>query len=152
MTPVERLVASGAIDGEIIRPGVPTPTVPDAARALGVEEHQILKSLLFANEDGGEVLAIALGPNRVSVEKLAAASGLQGLRLAKPAFVQQRTGYSVGAMPPVGHEPPLNVIVDRRLTALDVVYGGGGQVDTLLRIQPTEILRHTGATVADIVV
>lgn len=151
MTPVERLVASGVIDGEIVRPGVPTPTVPDAAQALGVEERQILKSLLFANREGSNVLAIALGPDRVSVEKLAAVSGLDGLRLAKPAFVEGRTGYPVGAMPPVGHEPPLDVIVDQRVAALEVVYGGGGQVDTLLRIRPAEILRHTGAAVADIV-
>ena len=45
------LIADGAIDAEIIAPGVPTPTVPDAARALGVMDRQIVKSLLFAAKD-----------------------------------------------------------------------------------------------------
>ena len=149
MTPLERAIASGDVDAEIILPGVPTPTVSAAAAALGVTEEQILKSLVFTN-GVDDVLAIACGLCRVSIEKLAAATGLRNLKLAKPPYVLTRTGYAVGAMPPVCHEPPIAVVLDERVVALDVAVAGGGQVDALLRIAPAEILRVTGGCVASV--
>ena len=53
-------------------------------------------------------------------------------------------------MPPVGHLTTLNVIVDPAVLVEPVVFGGGGQSDLLLRIRPAEIVRLTGATVADV--
>lgn len=149
-THLEDLIDQGEIAGKLIFPGVPTPTVPDAAGALGVEEGQILKSLVFTNRRGDYVLAIAAGPDRVSAEKLAAASGIEGLKLARPDDVLEHTGYPVGAMPPVAHQSGLPVFVDQAVTKLEVVYGGGGRVDAMLQITPDEIVRVTGATVTRI--
>jgi prolyl-tRNA editing enzyme YbaK/EbsC (Cys-tRNA(Pro) deacylase) len=149
LTPLDRAIASGAIDAEIIWPGVPTPTVPAAALALGVSENQILKSLVFTN-GVDDVLAIACGLSRVSIDKLQAATSVRELKLAKPLYVLARTGYPVGALPPVAHEPWLTVVVDERVTGLDIAIAGGGRVDALLRITPSEILRVTTARVVDI--
>ena len=66
MSLLEQQIASGEIDAELVEPGVPTPTVPDAANALGVEDRQIVKSLLFAAKSGEVVLAILSGASKVS--------------------------------------------------------------------------------------
>lgn len=117
---------------------------------MGVRHDQILKSLVFTN--GADfVLAIACGTGRVSTSKLEQATGLTGLKLAKPPVVLARTGYPVGAMPPVAHAAPLPVIVDARVAELEFAIAGGGRVDALLSITPGEIIRCTGATVADII-
>ena len=147
---LERMIQDGLIDAEMIEPGVPTPTVPDAAKALGVEERQIIKSLLFSAKNGEVVLAILSGASRVSRKLLREASGLTGLDLADPAVVLDRTGYPAGGTPPVGHVSPLNVVVDTGMMDLPVVFGGGGRVDSLLRITPQEIVRVTNATLAPI--
>jgi len=147
---LERLIADGQIDAEIIAPGVPTPTVPDAARALGVEERQIIKSLLFTSKDGSVVLAILSGASRVDRKLLRDATGLRGLELAPAPVVLERTGYPAGGTPPVGHVEPLDVVLDSGVVELPVAIGGGGRVDTLLRITPAEIIRVTNARVAPI--
>jgi prolyl-tRNA editing enzyme YbaK/EbsC (Cys-tRNA(Pro) deacylase) len=64
--------------------------------------------------------------------------------------VLELTGYPPGATPPVGHLTPLKVIVDRSVLQEPIVYGGGGGSDVMLRISPHEILRLTGAIVADV--
>jgi prolyl-tRNA editing enzyme YbaK/EbsC (Cys-tRNA(Pro) deacylase) len=150
LTPLDHALSAGQVDAELIRPGVPTPTVAAAAAALGVRNDQILKSLVFTN--GSDfVLAIACGLSRVSAVKLEAAAGYASLKLAKPPVVLERTGYPVGAMPPVAHATSLTVIMDARVADLDIAIAGGGHIDALLRISPAEIMRCTGATVADIV-
>jgi uncharacterized protein len=147
---LERMIADGAIEAEMIEPGVPTPTVPDAAKALGVEERQIIKSLLFSAKSGDVVLAVLSGASRVNRQRLRDVSGLRGLEMAAPSVVLERTGYPAGGTPPVGHVNPLNVVVDAGIQDLPVVFGGGGRIDSLLRITPHEIVRVTNATLAPI--
>jgi Cys-tRNA(Pro) deacylase len=131
-------------------PGVPMPTVPLAAAAIGVAPEEILKSLLFVSSTGAAVLAIAAGTGRVNRAKLAAACGFGKLAMADAATVQRVTGYPVGGVAPVGHAEPIPVVIDLAVMRLPMAYGGGGTEDVLLEIEPNAIRRLTGATVAEI--
>ena len=144
-------LSAQGIDAELVAPGVPMPTVPLAAAAIGVAEDQILKSLLFRDQAGKLVLAIACGPGRVNRDRLAAVAQLDRPRLADAATVMAATGYPAGGVPPVGHLTPIPVVLDRRVAKLEVAYGGAGAEDVLLRLRPADIVQLTGATVADIV-
>ena len=136
---------------ELVAPGVPMPTVPLAAAAIGVRPEQILKTLLFEDGDGGYVVAIACGTARVDRGRLAAAVGRARLRLAGAETVLAVTGYPAGGVPPLGHRQPVPTVIDARAAALEVAYGGGGVDDLLLRLRPDDLRRLTGATVAEIV-
>ena len=149
-TAIDRALAAGVVAGELIYPGAPTPTVPAAAVALGVDEACILKSLLFVAPNGVAALAIITGVSRVERGKLAAAAGVEQLKLASPDVVLARTGYPAGGVAPICHATPLTVIVDQRVMDLSIAYAGGGRVDAMLRIRPDEIVRLTKAKVADI--
>jgi Cys-tRNA(Pro) deacylase len=138
------------VEAELIEPGVPMPTVPLAAAAIGVEEEQIIKSLLFRDPNGDCVLAIASGTARIDRNLLGKVTGLTKLRLANPETVQTMTGFPAGGVSPVGHATPILVVIDRRAAELETVYGGGGTEDVLLRIRPSDIIRITNATIADI--
>jgi prolyl-tRNA editing enzyme YbaK/EbsC (Cys-tRNA(Pro) deacylase) len=138
------------VDAELVTPGVPMPTVPLAAAAIGVAADQIIKSLLFRDGRGELVLAIASGTARIDRARLAAATGLDRPRLADPATVLAATGFPAGGVAPVAHATPVRVVIDRRAAALEVVYGGGGSEDALLRIRPRDIIRLTNAEVVDI--
>jgi len=149
---LQRYIRELKIEAELIAPGVPMVTVTDAARAIGADDEQILKSLLFWDRaTRHNVLAIASGNGKIDLALLAAASGLHRPRLAPAERVLAVTGYRAGGVPPIGHANPLAVIVDARVAELDVAFGGGGSEEFLMRVRTRDILRLTGATVATIV-
>ncbi|MGL4608351.1 MAG: YbaK/EbsC family protein [Trueperaceae bacterium] len=139
-----------AIPANLVYPGVPTPTVPDAAKALGVEPAQIIKSLVFLIEDKAH-LVVAAGEARISYKKLAEHLGLsrRKVKMASPEGALALSGFPVGAMPPFGHEQPLPTFVDADSIRGDyaVYYGGGGTKDALLELTLTTLLEVTQATV-----
>lgn len=143
-------LAANSVDHAFVAPGVPMPTVPLAAAAIGVEERQILKTLLFTDGKDGFVIAVASGPSRLDRKALAAAAGLSRLSMADADTVLSLTGFPAGGVAPVGHATRLPVIVDAAVLDLPVAWGGGGDERLLLRLSPADIVRLTGATVAEI--
>jgi prolyl-tRNA editing enzyme YbaK/EbsC (Cys-tRNA(Pro) deacylase) len=138
------------IDATFIAPGVPMPTVPLAARAAGVAEDHIMKTLLFVGGTREFVIAIANGTRRIDRDRLARASGIQKPRPANPTDVIAVTGYPAGGVAPLGLPAAIPVIVDVATAALTFAYGGGGQEHLLLRVQVSDVIRCNNALVADV--
>jgi prolyl-tRNA editing enzyme YbaK/EbsC (Cys-tRNA(Pro) deacylase) len=148
-------IRSHAIVATLIEPAQETPTVALAARALGCQPEQIVKSVLFVVRDGehsSQVLVIANGVTQIDSRKLADLLGVgrKRIRLAPADVVLAVTGYPAGGVPPFGFPHPLPTTVDRRVLDQAIVYGGGGDHHTMLRIAPAELLRITGGQVADV--
>jgi prolyl-tRNA editing enzyme YbaK/EbsC (Cys-tRNA(Pro) deacylase) len=140
-----------SITGEILPLNVPTPTVETAAQAVGAQPEQIVKSILFLVREL-PVLAVACGLLPVERRAIAAHYGVgrKQVKLADAAAVLQQTGYAVGAMPPFGHRQPLPTLLDKRVLEQAVVFAGGGAENTLLRLNPADLLAATQATVLDL--
>ncbi len=139
-------LTSRGVAARLVVPGVPTPTVPEAAAALGVRSEQVLKSLVFLVV-GEPRLVIAAGDDRVRYPALAAAWGVsrRQVRMAAPDEALAITGFEVGAMPPFGHRTPLPTLLDaRRIVPGLRVFAGGGTRSALLEVQTDELLRVTG--------
>ncbi|MCC7355715.1 MAG: YbaK/EbsC family protein [Anaerolineae bacterium] len=147
-TDLSTYITQHGIRAEMIPMPVETPTVADAARALGVRPEQIVKTVVFLI-DGRPHLVIACGLGRISQGLLAARFGLskKRVRLAPSDVVLAETGYPVGTMPPFGHAQTLPTLLDRHVLDQEEVFGGGGAIDYLLRIRPDELLRATQAQV-----
>ena len=141
-----------SLQATLIEPKIPTPTVLDAARALGVEPADIIKSVAFEAKDQTVVLVIAPGDRRIDANKVAQICGLERLKMASPARVLEVTGYPAGGVPPVGHPAGLRVVMDVTLLERQTLIGGGGSERLLLRIRPAEVVRVTAAMVADVCV
>jgi prolyl-tRNA editing enzyme YbaK/EbsC (Cys-tRNA(Pro) deacylase) len=140
-----------ALEAQIVAPGAHMPTVDTAAAAVGVPPEQIFKSILFQSPAGRCVLVVASGNARVDLQRVQALTGILGLKLAKPDVVFARTGYPAGGTPPVGHRERFPVVVDTRVAAQPWGYAGGGRAELLVKIRSADIIRLTGATVADVV-
>jgi prolyl-tRNA editing enzyme YbaK/EbsC (Cys-tRNA(Pro) deacylase) len=85
----------------------------------------------------------------VDRKKLAGILGV-GRKKVKFASADQAleiTGFVVGSMPPFGHLQKLPTLVDPAVAELDTIYGGGGNIDAMMRLSPGELLRVTGAEV-----
>jgi len=140
-----------ALEAEIVRLGVETPTVGSAAEALGVSVEEIIKSLVFeAGEDF--VLVVAGGRTRVQAGRLAAHLGVDEstVALASPGRVAQATGYPVGGVPPFGHINRMQTIMDAGVLEHDWVWGGGGEPRALLKVRPDTIQRVCQADLVDL--
>jgi len=149
---VARVVAAAEAAGLAITP-VRFPdgakTASDAAAAIGVDVGQIVKSLIFA-VDGDVVLAYVSGNNQLDESKLAAAAGGARCRRVDADVVRTATGFPIGGVPPFGHATTLRAFVDRDLLAYDEVWASAGTWHDVFAIAPDDLVRASGAEVADI--
>ncbi len=143
-TDLQRFIDDHGIEAAILPLSQPTPTVADAAVALGVETDQVIKSLVFRIKDE-PLLVIASGESRVDRRKLAnyLNVGRGRVRFASADQALEVTGYIVGSMPPFGHRAKLRTIIDDAVTGLETVYGGGGDINAMMRVTTSELLRVT---------
>jgi prolyl-tRNA editing enzyme YbaK/EbsC (Cys-tRNA(Pro) deacylase) len=141
--------AAGGVAVEVREFPEGTHTAEDAARAVGVELGQIVKSLIFT-VDGAVVVALVSGPNRLDAARLAAAAGQPGARVARAdaAAVRDATGYPIGGVPPFAHARPLATYVDEDLLAYDVVWAAAGTPRHVFAVTPGDLVRVAGARVA----
>ena len=136
------------VDARLITDIGDTSTVSAAAAALDVGVEYILKTLLFYI-GGAPYVVISHGVSPVSTRALADhfAIGKRQIKLARPHDVLAEIGYPVGGVPPVGHLTPHPVLMAESILAFDVVYGGGGDAKTMLRISVPELLRLLSPTI-----
>jgi Cys-tRNA(Pro) deacylase len=149
---VERVAAAArgaGLELEIVRFPEGTRTAADAARAVGCEVAQIVKSLVFV-ADAEPILALVSGANRVDLARLADALSAGQARRADGDEARSATGYAIGGVPPFGHARPLTVVVDRDLLAHERVWAAAGLPDAVFAIAPEELVRVSGGTVADV--
>jgi len=145
-THLQAFIDEHQIEATILPMQAPTLTVPEAAQALQVEPDQIIKSLVFVVHDE-PLLVINNGLAKVNQRKVAARLGVgrKQVKFARPEQALAITGYVVGSMPPFGHRRELPTYVDPALTQHEVIFGGGGDTNAMLRLTPAELLRVTEA-------
>src|SRR5947209_8209572 len=121
-------LAAAGVSYPFVIPGVPMPTVPLAAAAIGVRPVQIIKSLVWQAADGALAVVIVAGLARVDRKKLAAATDKTGWKMAAPDVALATTGFATGGTPPVGpgYGTAFPVLMDAAVFTQPVVYGGGG--------------------------
>lgn len=127
-----------------------TKTAADAAAAVGCAVGQIAKSIIFrAAGSGRAVLVITSGTNRVDEKKI---RGLLGEKVerADADFVRASTGYAIGGVPPVGHERPPVVFVDRDLQTYSTIWAAAGTPNAVFELSWTDLLALANGTVADV--
>ncbi len=150
-TDLQHFIDTHSVEATILSMDVHTPTVPDAAQALGVETGQIIKSLVFVVNDD-PLLVINNGLARADRRKIAGKLGVgkKKVKFADSETALQITGYIVGSMPPFGHRQQLRTFVDPEVAKLELVFGGGGDIDAMMRLTPQELLRVTQAEILSV--
>lgn len=132
------------IEGEIIS-APEVQTVEKAAKRLGCGKKQIFKSVVFVDENGNGVIGIVDGESKVDKSKLEGLCGRR-LRVAGRDEVSKLTGFSAGGVAPFG--TGCEIFVDRSVIGQEIVFGGGGDENHLLKLKPSELLKE--AKIADI--
>jgi prolyl-tRNA editing enzyme YbaK/EbsC (Cys-tRNA(Pro) deacylase) len=125
-----------------------TKTAEAAARAVGCEVGQIVKSLVFV-ADGKPFVALTSGANRADTGRLAEAVGVAEVRRASPDAAREATGFAIGGTPPFGYPGPVQVVMDRDLLGYDVLWAAAGTPQAVFPIGPDDLLSASGAAPAD---
>jgi prolyl-tRNA editing enzyme YbaK/EbsC (Cys-tRNA(Pro) deacylase) len=151
MGAVERFSESAralGIDPRVRRFPEGTKTALDAARAIGCDVAQIVKSLVFVADDR-PLIAFTSGANRVDPEKLATVAGAARARRATPEEARAATGYAVGGTPPFGYPALVPAYLDPDLLSFEEVWAAAGTPDTVFPLTPSELRQASGAEPAD---
>ena len=145
---VQDALSAAGVDVSVVEHAASARTSADAAALLGCEIGQIAKSLVFKAASGAGILVIASGAHRVDEERVAEVLG-ERIGKADAAFVRAVTGYAIGGIPPLAHAQPLRTFIDRNLLQYSTVYAAGGTPNALFPIDPADLIRVSGGTVAD---
>lgn len=149
---VARVSAAAAEKGlhiDVRRFGTETRTAQDAARAVGCDVGQIVKSLVFM-ADQQPVLALVSGDHRLDTSKLAEAMEATEVRRATGDEARAATGYAIGGVPPIGHASPLPILIDEHLMAHDTVWAAAGLPDAVFEVDPRQLADAAGARIEDL--
>jgi prolyl-tRNA editing enzyme YbaK/EbsC (Cys-tRNA(Pro) deacylase) len=150
--PVERVAAvlrTQTVDARIEQFHEGTTTAADAAKAVGCEQGQIVKSLVFV-VDGHPLLALVPGDRRADAAKIAAKAGALEARVAGPDEVRAATGFEPGGVAPFPVPTVTRVLLDRELLQHEIVWIGAGSPNHVAGLSPLDLARVSGAEVADL--
>ena len=125
-------------DGEAKRIGL------QAAEAMGVEPHRVLKTLM-AEVDGKPVCIVVPSDSEVSMKKLAAAFGAKAARMMRPADAERLTGYRVGGISPFGQKKKVPAAIEATALSQPKVFINGGQRGLQIELDPNDACKVLGA-------
>lgn len=121
----------------------------EAAEALGAAPERVFKTLL-ADVDGALAVAIVPVSGKLDLKALAAALGGKRAEMADPAVAERKTGYVVGGISPIGQRTRIRTVLDASAGQHATVLVSGGRRGLDLELDPADLVRATGAVLADI--
>lgn len=151
--PVERVAAfmrAAGVEARVEEFAGGTPTAAEAARRVGCELGEIVKSLVF-DCAGRSVLVLVPGDRRADRGKVAEAARCSGARVAAPEQVEEATGFEPGAVAPFPTRRVDRVLVERSLLLRNVVWIGAGSTRHMAALSPADLVRLAHAEPHDLV-
>jgi prolyl-tRNA editing enzyme YbaK/EbsC (Cys-tRNA(Pro) deacylase) len=147
---VRKALAEQGYEPEVVELERTARSAAEAAAALGVRVEQIVKSLVFrGTRTGRPVLVLAGGANRVDERRISDLVS-EPVGMADAAYVREKTGFSIGGVPPVGHAERPTTFVDEDLLREEEVWAAAGHTPAVFGLDPAELVRITGGRVAGI--
>jgi Cys-tRNA(Pro) deacylase len=121
-----------------------------SAQALGVPEHQVVKTLVMQDEEGQPLIVLMHGDRKVSTKNLARQAGTKRIEPCKPEVAQRHTGYQVGGTSPFGTRKPLPVFAERSIMELEFIYINGGRRGLLVKMRSADLARALELKLVDV--
>ena len=115
-----------------------------SAISLGVDEHQVVKTLVMQDEAAKPLIVLMHGDRKVSTKNLARQAERKRIEPCKPEVAQRHTAYQVGGSSPFGTKKRMPIYLERSILELSKIYINGGRRGFLVGIAPSEIVRTLG--------
>ncbi len=121
-----------------------------SSSALGVPEHEVVKTLVMENESGHPLVVLMHGDRKVSTKELARTAGVKRIFPCKPEVAQRHSGYLIGGTSPFGTRKPMPVYLERSVLALPRIFINGGRRGYLLGMDSAELARVLSPVLVDV--
>ena len=112
-----------------------------SARELNVDEHAVVKTLVFGGENAKPLIVLMHGNCKVSPKELARQIGCKKVEPCKPEVANRHTGYLVGGTSPFGTKKVMPIYLEKSILDLALIYINGGRRGFLVGVHPHDILR-----------
>jgi len=123
-----------------------------SAQHLGVDEHQVIKTLIFEDEAKKPLCVLMHGDREVSAKNLARHIGVKSVAPCQPAVADRHSGYQVGGTSPFGLRRAMPVYCEKSIAALGRIYINGGARGFLVGISPRDLERVLSPTPVEVAI
>lgn len=120
------------------------------ARALGIAEHHIVKTLVMEDEARKPLIVLMHGDRQVSTRNLARQAARKSIEPCKPDAAQRHTGYQVGGTSPFATRKEMPVFAERSILELPEIYINGGRKGLLVKLRSTDLASALEITLVDV--
>ena len=122
-----------------------------SARHLGVDEHIVVKTLIFEDEAKKPLCVLMHGDREVSAKNLARHIGTKSVAPCAPDVADRHSGYQVGGTSPFGLKRAMPVYCESSIAELPLIYINGGARGFLVAIDPRDAERVLQPTLVDVI-
>jgi Cys-tRNA(Pro) deacylase len=123
-----------------------------SAAALGVDEHSVIKTLIFEDDQKQPLCVLMHGDREVSAKQLARLLGKKSVAPCRPEVADRHSGYQVGGTSPFGLRRAMLVYMERTILEAQTIYINGGARGFLIAIDPREAQRVLSPTLVDVAI
>ncbi|MBK6336437.1 MAG: Cys-tRNA(Pro) deacylase [Betaproteobacteria bacterium] len=123
-----------------------------SARELGVDEHAVIKTLIFEDERKRPLCVLMHGDRAVSTKNLARHLAVKTVAPCAPAVADRHSGYQVGGTSPFGLKRAMPVYLERTIADLPRIYINGGRRGYLVGLDPADLVRVLQPQLVDVAV
>ena len=107
-----------------------------SAEVLGVDEHAVVKTLIFETSEKKPLIILMHGDFQVSTKNLARHLNVKTVQPVTPEKASKLTGYLVGGTSPFGVKTKMPVYAEKTIFDLPRIYINGGKRGFLVMIEP----------------
>jgi Cys-tRNA(Pro) deacylase len=123
-----------------------------SAAALGVDEHQVIKTLIFEDERRQPLCILMHGDREVSAKNLARQIGCKETGPCRPEVADRHSGYQVGGTSPFGLRKAMPIYLQRTIAELPKLYINGGARGFLVELSAADLVRVLQPTLVDVAI
>ena len=123
-----------------------------SAQHLGVDEHAVVKTLIFEDETRKPLCILMHGDREVSAKNLARQLSHKSVAPCAPEVADRHSGYQVGGTSPFGLKRAMPIYCEKSIGALSRIYINGGARGFLLGIAPQELIRVLAPRLVDVAI
>ncbi len=121
-----------------------------SARCLGVDEHEVIKTLIMEDERKQSLIVLMHGDRQVSTQALARQLKVRSIVPCDPGVAHKHSGYLVGGTSPFGTRKAMPVYLESSILDLSRIYINGGKRGFLVGMAPADLQRLLQPTLVQV--
>lgn len=142
---VRMCLAEAGLEDHLLQLDETSRSAEEAAAAIGVDVGAIVKTLIFTIKETttGKIWTIAAlvsGDRQCVVEALSDLAAIEGKPKRPDAnYVKEVTGYSIGAVSPIGLNEDITILIDSALGRFERVWASAGHTHLVVGLSFAEL-------------